>query len=94
MKVFFGTILDAAFLAGHGMAQSVCSPTPMMYEQLSDDQGESRVAVGMVATGEMLELWAGDRSGTWSLLVTRPDGVTCVVAVGVNFERVERRPNL
>ena len=34
----------------------------------------------------MVEIYASDASGSWTILVTRPDGAACIVASGQHFE--------
>jgi hypothetical protein len=43
--------------------------------------------MGLANNGTMLEI-ATSGEGSWTILVTRPDGVSCVVATGEAWERV------
>ncbi|MBC7155746.1 MAG: hypothetical protein H5U19_14305 [Rhodobacteraceae bacterium] len=75
-------------------AQSVCNTTPVIYGILSGKHGESPAARGMTRGSELLEMWANRDTGSWSLLITRPDGITCLVQAGQNFDAVPAPPNL
>lgn len=66
-------LLTAAALA--------CLPTPQVHAELADKYGEARVAAGLSGRGAILELWASE-AGTWTALVTRPDGLSCIVDAG------------
>ena len=81
-------------VAAPSSAQSVCNTTPVIYSILSGKHGESTAARGMTRGGELLEMWANRDTGSWSLLITRPDGITCLVQAGQNFNAVPVPPNL
>lgn len=52
---------------------------------LAERYGESRRAIGLAQNGVMMELYAAP-SGSWTITITRPDGITCLVAAGDNFQ--------
>ena len=33
----------------------------------------------------MVEVWASEKTGTFTMLLTSPEGVSCVVAIGTDF---------
>ncbi len=52
-----------------------------------------RVGVGLVREKAMMEVYASTETGTWSIVMTLPNGTTCLVASGQSFEAVaEARP--
>lgn len=52
---------------------------------LAERYGESRRAIGLAQNGVVMELYAAP-SGSWTITITRPDGMTCLVAAGDNFQ--------
>ena len=42
--------------------------------------------MGLAARGSVVEVFASDETGTWTITVTNPAGVTCLVASGQSFE--------
>jgi len=67
------------------LAQSLpCAPRERMLSLVIDQRGEARLATGETARGASVELYAGD-SGSWTLLLTLPDGRTCLLANGRGF---------
>lgn len=62
-------------------ASQACIPTAQAYEALSKRHGESRIVAALSSRGTFLEVWASS-SGSWSALVTRPDGLSCIVDAG------------
>ena len=45
--------------------------------------------MGLSAEGSVLEILASD-TGSWTLIVTRPSGVSCVVAHGQGWESMPK----
>jgi hypothetical protein len=52
---------------------------------LAERYGESRRALGLAQNGVLMELYAA-QSGSWTITITRPDDITCLVAAGENFQ--------
>ena len=49
---------------------------------------KSLVAGGLQANQNvqtMVEVWASEKTGTFTMLLTSPEGVSCVVAIGTDF---------
>ncbi len=68
-------------------AQSVCGDRSTFLESLDASYGEQPIGMGLASNGTMLEI-ATSGQGSWTILVTRPDGVSCVVATGEAWERL------
>jgi hypothetical protein len=56
--------------------------------RLAERYGETRQSVGIGSNNAMVEVFAFDASGSWTILVTMPSGVSCLVASGEAFEQV------
>lgn len=52
-----------------------------MVRHLAERYGETRRGVGIMS-GAVTEVFASAETGTWTIIVTRPDGVSCAVAAG------------
>ncbi|GIT91294.1 hypothetical protein JANAI62_17500 [Jannaschia pagri] len=63
-----------------------CGPRGIVVERLSSDFGETRRGIGLAPQNRVVEVFASDDNGTWTVTVTRPDGVTCLVASGQSWE--------
>ena len=62
-----------------------CAPRESALAQLAQKWGETRRSV-MLANGRVFEVFAADESGTWTILRTTPDGLSCIVASGIAYE--------
>jgi hypothetical protein len=63
-----------------------CAPREMVVERLSDGYGETRQSIGLGSNNAVVEVFASQDTGTWTITVTMPDGMTCLVASGQAFE--------
>lgn len=69
--------------AGPALAQGgVCGPRDAIVERLQEKYGETRQSMGLQSNNGVVEIFASDESGTWTILVTLPNGMTCLVAAG------------
>lgn len=88
------TLIAAAVLAlascQPAAAQSRnCAPRSVVVEKLAENYSETRQSVGLSASGAMVEVFASDETGSWTIIVTQPNGVACLVASGQSYERVD-----
>ncbi|MDE4189677.1 hypothetical protein [Phaeobacter gallaeciensis] len=63
-----------------------CAPREVVIKRLADKYGESRQSVGIGGQGVVMETFASTETGTWTITVTMPNGMTCLVASGQSFE--------
>jgi len=63
-------------------ALSACAPRDSIVAQLEKKYGETRRGAGLQNRGAVTEVFASAATGTWTIIVTRPDGVSCAVAAG------------
>jgi len=61
--------------------QVTCADRKEVIAKLSEQYGEGQLGFGMADGTAIFEIWVSD-SGTWTILKTSPNGLTCVMAVG------------
>lgn len=71
-------------------AQPVCGERSKFIDHLSDSYKETPTAIGLASNGNVIEVLTSD-DGTWTIIVTRPDGESCVVATGESWEWLLKR---
>lgn len=76
--------------AGMAAAQQArnCGPRELVVTRLAEGYGETRQSMGLGANNAVIEMFASEESGTWTITVTSPSGVTCLVASGQAFEEL------
>ncbi|SHI98087.1 hypothetical protein SAMN05444000_10497 [Shimia gijangensis] len=62
-----------------------CAPRDVVLERLSNAYGETRQSIGLGANNAVVEVFASE-TGSWTIIVTFPDGPTCLVASGLAYE--------
>lgn len=83
------TVAAAAILAANptpaAAAGQLCGPRGAIVERLASGYKEQQSAVGLTGSGMLTELFVSD-SGSWTIVFTRPDGVSCLMAAGQGWE--------
>ncbi len=82
----FGTVI---LVTGIAKAAPQCAPRAEVTARLADRYGETRRAMGIAGSDAVMELYASDTTGTWSMTVTLADGQMCLVASGQGFEAMD-----
>lgn len=82
-------IIAAMVAAPPVTAQSAkCAARDKVIERLASSFGETRRSIGLARDSAVMELFASDTTGTWTITVTLANGMTCLVASGQSFEAV------
>lgn len=63
-----------------------CAPRDQVLERLATGYGETRQSIGLAANNSVLEMFASTETGSWTITVTLPNGLTCLVASGIAYE--------
>ena len=69
-----------------------CVPRAALIEGLAEKYGETRRAIGLGANGAIMEVFASDATGTWTITVTMANGISCLVASGDTYETLSEAP--
>lgn len=72
----------ASGAAAQQTGTAACAPRADIVSQLEKKYGETRRAAGLQNRGSVTEVFASQQTGTWTIIVTRPDGTACAVAAG------------
>ena len=71
-------------------AQEVCAARNTLLDSLAEDYQETPAAVGMSNSGGVMEVFTARDGRTWTILLTRPDGNSCILATGELWTPVPR----
>ncbi|MEM7243601.1 MAG: hypothetical protein AAF429_15595 [Pseudomonadota bacterium] len=86
LSLGFGLCVMAA---SAGAQQMRCADRTEVIEKLHKKYGETRQSIGLNRTSGVVETYASLETGTWTILLTLPNGQACMIAAGENFERLE-----
>lgn len=78
------TLAVALAVPAHAETQS-CADRDTITERLTSGYGEKFAGGGLRNSDSIYEVWMSDDSGTWTILMTKPDGTSCVMAAGTNW---------
>ena len=85
-------IFGAAALAPPVVAQSAtCFPRDALIQSLKTNHGEHLTGGGLHSATQLVELWSSDQTGSFTVFVTRADGIACIVATGQNWHNSSYR---
>jgi hypothetical protein len=83
--------MAALLPAASASAQSACGLRDSLVQELAGKYAEQQVAIGLAAGGHVMEIFA-NAAQEWTLIATRPDGVSCIVATGTHLSLVRALP--
>ena len=88
-------LLPLLFLAAPAIAEPTltegvaCGERGKLLARLGKDYSEQPVATGLAADGSRFEILASE-AGSFTVLLTRPNGLTCLVAEGQNWQSIQK----
>lgn len=86
LSLGFGAMLLAT---QHAFAQGRnCGERELVVTRLAEAYGETRQSIGLGANNAVVEVFASDATGSWTIIVTMPSGMTCLVASGMAYEEL------
>jgi len=91
-RILTGLTLLAALVPTALSAQTNCAERTTVVAKLETSYGEEFAGGGLQNANHVFEVWFSDEKGTWTILMTRADGMTCIMASGTNWR--EAMPGL
>lgn len=88
----FSAVAAALMAATPAMGQSMCGERSRAVDQFRSEFNESPTAVGLVSPDTLLEVLTSEK-GTWTIIITRPNGASCLVASGVAWQTLGTQVN-
>jgi hypothetical protein len=85
MRTILTLILAAAIAAPAAAQTKRCAEREMITERLTSGYGETFAGGGMRNQESIFEVWLSPENGTWTILMTTPDGRSCVMAAGTDW---------
>jgi hypothetical protein len=79
---FVGSALASPVLADEGS----CATRETIVDYLAREYAEHPVAMGLANSGGVIEVLTNAAGTSWTILLTKPDGETCMVAAGEGWE--------
>ncbi len=88
MIATLGMCLVASTAMAQGQPQ--CGERDNVLMLLAKKYQETPIAAGVTNTGSLVEVLAAHKGDTWSLIVTTPQGMSCLVAAGEGWRDMKQ----
>ena len=67
----------------------LCGSRPDLLKELSKRYSEEPVAVGLSSNGSLIEVLTSDSGSTWTIMISQPNGSSCLIAAGEGWEELK-----
>ncbi len=88
------TVVGIALLActphAEAAGRGACAARGEVVAKLAERFGETLRSVGPARSDGVVELYASATTGSWTILVTRPDGLSCLLAAGERWHEAPK----
>lgn len=72
-------------------AQTLCDQHDTLVTALADKYGEQKQSAGLT-NNQVMEIYANNETGTWTVLMVNANGLACLVAAGTIWLTFEQEP--
>ena len=83
-------LIGAATFAQRAEAQMICVAHDKLAKQLGQKHGEQPVAMGLASNGALMEVFSSKEGVSWTIVLTKPNGVSCIMAAGESWMDVPK----
>lgn len=88
VALLIGLLLSLAWHATANAQGVGCGKHDTIVAALKSNYQEERRAIALAATAGVVELYVSP-AGTWSMVVTTPNGITCIAAAGKAWQALK-----
>jgi hypothetical protein len=89
--LIFATVLLGGSVSAE--AQPMCAPRDKLVTLLESKYGEQQSGYGLVNASAMMEVFVSAKH-SFTIISTYPNGLSCIIAAGDNWEVVEPKKKL
>ncbi len=95
-QVFLSAAIAVGVSVGAAQAQvghypAGCAARDDIVRYLESRYGETLMGAGRQSPNAIMELYVSE-TGSWTVIVTRPDGTSCPIAVGEDWRQLDFAP--
>ena len=81
-----GALLAFALSSSNAQASMICGSREALVAALTDHYDEKQESVGLSGNGLLMEFFTST-SGSWTILLSSPQGSSCIIATGDSWQR-------
>lgn len=86
--MLFIIVSAMACMVDTATGQEICGDRKEIVADLANKYHEAQIGFGLDKYGRLVEFWASPE-GSYTMLSTNPDGVTCLVSTGHGWQVIE-----
>ncbi len=90
LTMFLPITAFAAQAQAQAQAQPQCNERENVLALLAKKYQETPIAAGVTNTGGLVEVLTDIKGDTWTIIVTTPQGMSCLVAAGEGWRNMSR----
>ena len=68
---------------------TACAAHADIVKQLSAQHSEAPVGIGLASNGGIVQIFSSKDGATWTIVMTMPSGVSCLMAAGESWENIQ-----
>ena len=87
-------LVAAPVAAPDAAGQQLCKDRKVVVGQLSKQYAEAPVAMGLANNGGLIEILSSGAGKSWTIILTMPNGMTCMIAAGESWEALPEMPTI
>ncbi len=87
LAAFFVALTAVPGFASQDLPTSpICGTRSELVDKLKNQYSERPVATGLATNGGIIEVLASPTGNSWTIVLTMPNGTSCLIAAGENWE--------
>lgn len=92
LRIFGASALALAVLLGArgASAEPRCADYNEISRQLERRHAEEPISLGLSSAGKVVQVFSTIDGATWTMVVTEPDGKSCVIAAGTYWQHLPK----
>jgi hypothetical protein len=91
-RILTSALLFGMIATGPPASAAPCGVRDLMVERLLSHHKEQLTATGLQNERSVVEVWTS-KDGSFTILITRADGISCMVSAGHHWTAVEPKPD-
>ena len=91
MLRFVIAFLIAVLASMPAAARTLCGQRVDVLNGLHGTYTETPSAMGLSNTGGVVEILTSPKGDTWTIIITMPNGLSCLIAAGENWEKMPHK---
>lgn len=90
MRMVFPLIVGMMMASSPALAAKQCDDRDAILKTLASKYSEAPVAIGVTNNGGLVEILTTGDGKTWTLIMSSPKGMSCLVAAGQGWKKLQQ----